>query len=86
MPHEDEIEKAVKKHFGEAGSERIMPELREKVEEQSSEVEELRGEVRELRKKVEKIDKLGEMLESAGQLAILKEMIREAGEKVVEED
>lgn len=60
--------------------------LENEVEEQNSEVGELREEVRKLREKVEKIDKLGEMLESAGQLAGLKEMIREVGEKVVEED
>lgn len=85
IPRESEIEEAVKKHFGEAGADRIMPELRERVEKQESEVQELREEVAELREKVEKIDRLGRVLEAAGQLSGLKNMIEEGTEEALEE-
>ncbi|KXB05584.1 hypothetical protein AKJ49_00510 [candidate division MSBL1 archaeon SCGC-AAA382A03] len=83
IPRESEIEEAVKKHFGEMGAERIMPDLREKIENQGSKVEELEKEVEELRDKMEKIDQLEQLLDSSGELEELKETIEESVERAL---
>ena len=58
MPKEKEIEEVIEQKFGEVGADKVMPELKEKVNSQSDRLEKIEKENRELKEKLSMFDSL----------------------------